>query len=91
MSDKVLVKFLKGWGNFIKDDLTKLDRETVEMLLKNSIVIIFGEEEFDITDEEKESLPNVEHKPDLFICPICGKEYKTERGLLNHKKKEHNL
>lgn len=30
----------------------------------------------------------VEQKPQ-FVCPVCGKEYKTEDGLSNHMKKEH--
>lgn len=24
-----------------------------------------------------------------FICPVCGKAYKSERGLQEHMKKEH--
>lgn len=24
-----------------------------------------------------------------FICPVCGKEYKAEKGLKDHMKKEH--
>lgn len=24
-----------------------------------------------------------------FACPVCGKEYKTERGLAEHMTKEH--
>lgn len=24
-----------------------------------------------------------------FVCPVCGKEYKTENGLKDHMKKEH--
>lgn len=24
-----------------------------------------------------------------FICPVCGKEYKSEKGLKDHMKKEH--
>lgn len=30
----------------------------------------------------------VEKKP-KFVCPECGKEYKTEDGLNNHIEKEH--
>ena len=26
---------------------------------------------------------------DLFVCPVCGKEYKTESGLNAHMAKEH--
>lgn len=24
-----------------------------------------------------------------FVCPVCGKEYKTEKSLKDHLKKEH--
>lgn len=26
-----------------------------------------------------------------YLCDVCGKEYKTERGLAEHLKKEHPL
>lgn len=30
-------------------------------------------------------------KEDLkFVCPMCGKEYKTEDGLNKHIKEKHN-
>lgn len=25
-----------------------------------------------------------------FVCPVCGKEYKTEEGLNKHIEKEHS-
>jgi len=27
--------------------------------------------------------------PDVYKCPHCGKEYKTEDGLANHIKEKH--
>jgi uncharacterized C2H2 Zn-finger protein len=27
--------------------------------------------------------------PQVFVCPECGKEYKTEDGLTKHMEKEH--
>lgn len=27
--------------------------------------------------------------PDKFVCPHCGKEYKTEDGLLKHCQEKH--
>ena len=27
--------------------------------------------------------------PEVFVCPHCGKEYKTEKGLAEHIAKEH--
>lgn len=27
--------------------------------------------------------------PKMFVCPVCGKEYKTEDGLNKHIEKEH--
>lgn len=27
--------------------------------------------------------------PAVFVCPVCGKEYKTEDGLRKHVEKEH--
>jgi len=32
----------------------------------------------------------VEKGPVLLICPECGKEYKTERGLKNHVRMKHD-
>lgn len=29
--------------------------------------------------------------PQLFRCELCGKEYKTEKGLADHMKREHPL
>lgn len=26
----------------------------------------------------------------VFVCPVCGKEYKTEDGLNKHIEKEHS-
>lgn len=28
--------------------------------------------------------------PDVYTCPHCGKEYKTEDGLANHIKEKHS-
>lgn len=28
-------------------------------------------------------------EPSSFVCPHCGKEYKTEEGLTKHIEKEH--
>lgn len=27
--------------------------------------------------------------PDVFTCPVCGKEYKTEEGLQRHIQDKH--
>ncbi len=27
--------------------------------------------------------------PEVYACPVCGKEYKTEKGLADHMAKEH--
>lgn len=32
-----------------------------------------------------------ETPPQLFRCELCGKEYKTEKGLADHMKREHPL
>lgn len=32
---------------------------------------------------------NPANPPEVFVCPICGKEYKTEDGLKKHAEKEH--
>ena len=31
----------------------------------------------------------VEEEPAAFVCPQCGKEYKTEKGLADHLAREH--
>lgn len=30
-----------------------------------------------------------EQKSEKHVCPVCGKEYKTEEGLLNHMADKH--
>ena len=30
-----------------------------------------------------------DHEAAAFICPKCGKDYKTEDGMQRHMKKEH--
>lgn len=38
--------------------------------------------------------PSAEQKeetPQVFRCEICGKEYKTERGLADHMAEKHPL
>ena len=42
-------------------------------------------EEVEIVEETKE----VEEVEELYICPICGKEYKTKRGLGKHLETKH--
>lgn len=29
------------------------------------------------------------NESEIFVCEYCGKEYKTEKGLLDHIAKEH--
>lgn len=29
-------------------------------------------------------------KPDRFVCPHCGKEYKTSQAFKNHVQKNHS-
>ena len=33
--------------------------------------------------------PGSKAPTDMFVCPTCGKEYKTEEGLAKHIEKEH--
>jgi len=32
----------------------------------------------------KEEPKEPDKEPDSYVCPVCGKEYKTERGLSKH-------
>ncbi len=43
----------------------------------------------ELLDWFKEHGYAVEEAPAAFICPHCGKEYKTEKGLAEHIAKEH--
>ena len=35
--------------------------------------------------------PAVETAPQMLRCELCGKGYKTEKGLADHMKKDHPL
>ncbi len=35
--------------------------------------------------------PSPEKTPEKVRCEICGKEYKTEKGLAEHRQREHPL
>lgn len=39
--------------------------------------------------EKKATATAAEAEVELFVCPDCGKEYKTERGLEQHVAREH--
>jgi len=38
---------------------------------------------------EQETSPKKADNPDVFKCPVCGKEYKTEEGLQKHIQDKH--
>jgi len=38
---------------------------------------------------EQETSPKKADNPDVFKCPVCGKEYKTEEGLERHIQDKH--
>lgn len=38
---------------------------------------------------KQEAAPEKAATPDVFVCPVCGKEYKTEDGLKKHIQEKH--
>jgi hypothetical protein len=87
--ERVQVRFIKSYTPFVAGDVTLLEKEVAKRLLDYGVLVIFGEE--DIVADIKADLPDVQYKPDKFICPICGKEMKTEASLKAHKNKVHKL
>lgn len=43
----------------------------------------------EVVVEEIEEHKEEEVEKDVFVCPHCNKEYKTERGLKNHIETKH--
>lgn len=41
------------------------------------------------TEIEEPTVQASEDSSDVYVCPICGKEYATQRGLTMHTNKEH--
>ena len=39
--------------------------------------------------QQQEEVEIIEEVEELHICPICGKEYKTKRGLGKHLETKH--
>ena len=39
--------------------------------------------------EKKAAATAESEEAELFVCPDCGQEYKTERGLQQHASREH--
>lgn len=39
--------------------------------------------------QQQEEVEIIEEVEELHICPICGKEYKTKRGLEKHLETKH--
>ena len=51
---------------------------------------VAGGYHWEYVDEEiEEPIVEVEMERDIFICPHCAKEYKTERGLKKHIESKH--
>ena len=40
-------------------------------------------------EEKQQEVEIIEEVEELHICPICGKEYKTKRGLGKHLETKH--
>jgi hypothetical protein len=45
--------------------------------------------EVKVTVSPQEVTTTIEVATDVFVCPECGKEYKTETGLDNHVDDKH--
>jgi len=87
--EKVIVQFIKGNGQYCSGDITQIDRDEAENLLKSRTIILI-----DGNCNVVNSLPDPKLPPlptDKFICPICGKEFKTQKLMDDHKKKVHAL
>lgn len=43
----------------------------------------------EVVEIEPEYVHEEEKEQDVFVCPVCGNEYATKRGLTMHMNKEH--
>jgi hypothetical protein len=87
--NKVIVQFIKNNGMFVVGDTTQLTKEEAEKELKmKRIIVLEGE-----VQEAPAKLKNMPPLPQNInlICAICGKEFKTEQKLEEHKKKVHGV
>lgn len=42
-----------------------------------------------IEEKQQQEVEIIEEVEELHICPMCGKEYKTKRGLEKHLESKH--
>lgn len=42
-----------------------------------------------IEEKQQQEVEIIEEVEELYICPICGKEYKTKKGLTKHLETKH--
>jgi len=89
---KVIVRFLKGNGVYVAGDVTQIeDWQAAELLKKEMIVLIeCGVMPVNDTTNVAATIPPIPETSQL-TCPICGKEFKTEKALKAHKLKAHKI
>jgi predicted transcriptional regulator len=89
--DKVIVRFLRGNGYYVKGNITQVSQEEADKLLKSKHIEIIkpDSQEFEAPKTALSNLPSIPE--DKFICPICGKEFDNEKSLKMHKLAAHKI
>lgn len=89
--DKVIVRFLRGNGYYVKGNITQVDREEADKLLKSKHIEIIDPDNqvFEAPETAFSNLPPIDNSK--FICPICGKEFPSEKSLKMHKISAHKI
>ena len=93
----MIIKFKAGYKSYIVGDIAGFKSEVAEELVKKGYADYLSE-----IDEKGEvltqSIPNEKFnfkkpvpKIEGLICAICGKKYKTEKGLKKHLWTTHKI
>lgn len=74
----------------LEDDCNDKGEEVIQESEDVTEVPVNDREEVVETElEEVHDEVNEEKEQDVFVCPVCGNEYATKRGLTMHMNKEH--
>ena len=93
----MIIKFKIGYENYIKGDIAGFKNELSTKLVKQGYADFIGNLDKQ-NGEVVQHIPSEDYNfkkevPKLseLLCPICGKEYKTKKGVKNHLWKKHKI